>query len=472
MQDNSKLKMTLMHLNLVEKLSIRQIAARLKVGRKRVSDILNGNSLSSIHKEFILDRYQRLIQEWLSQYPRLKATQIFDRLGPYGYQGSYVSVVRFLRQLRPQSHKAYHALEFLPGQEAQVDWFFFKHERLGTLAGFLYVLSYSRYAWGMFYPRHSFEFFLDGHIRSFEHIKGLARQHRYDNLKSVVLSHEPTVQYNPQFLDFARFYSFSIYLCNPYSGNEKGRVERLIRDIRIFLYGETFESIQELNHKFHQWLTRRNQTLHRSTGKTPLELLAQERLLSLPQLPYIPSRNIPVLVSKTAYVEFETNRYSVPSTCASKKALLIAYPEKIEVRIDFKTVARHERSFARGQIIENPLHFEKLLNQSPNFKLERILALVRKMDGAFCDFLDHQENDSQAQLVAYQLFKLLKSVSRCKLASAVREANHISAYKIKTVLSALNIHLDKEPGAVYPQNPNLLNIQYKPRSLNDYDQPS
>lgn len=134
----------------------------------------------------------------------------------YGYQGSYPSVARLSREHRKPKHSVYHPLTFLPGEEAQVDWFFLNHETMGQVAGFIYVLSYSRYAWGQFYPKTSFEFFLAGHLECFKHIGGLAHCHRYDNLKSVVLKRSPEIEYNPQFLDFARFYGFSIHLCNPY----------------------------------------------------------------------------------------------------------------------------------------------------------------------------------------------------------------------------------------------------------------
>jgi len=74
----------------------------------------------------------------------------------------------------------------------------------------------------------------------------LARAQRYDNCSSVVTARDPQIKYNAQFLDFARFYGFSIELCNPNSGNEKGRVERKIRDIRVFLETETFKDLNDL----------------------------------------------------------------------------------------------------------------------------------------------------------------------------------------------------------------------------------
>jgi transposase len=132
--------------------------------------------------------------------------------------------------------KTYWPLTFLPGEEAQVDWFFLNHPILGKLAGFTIILSYSRLAFAHLFPRYSFEFFIEGHLLAFEKLGGTPRALRYDNLRSVVLKQEP-LTYNPAFLDFAHFYGFDIRLCNPAKGNEKGRVERLIRTLR-----DTFEN--------------------------------------------------------------------------------------------------------------------------------------------------------------------------------------------------------------------------------------
>jgi transposase len=459
-----------LHLRQVEKLTQRQISKVLGIGRKRINRILNGaGSAISIPKASILDEYDQLIAHWYKQHPLLKATQVYERLKGYGYQGGYVSVARFTREDRAPKHSAYHPLTFLPGEEAQVDWFFFKHERLGQVAGFLYVLSYSRYAWGIFYPKTSFEFFLAGHLECFKHIGGLARCHRYDNLKSVVLKRSPEIEYNPQFLDFARFYSFSIHVCNPYSGNEKGRVERLIRDIRVFLYAETFDSLGDLNDKFHQWLEKRNATVHRSTQKAPKDLLGQERLIHLPENSYLPNRVIPAVSSKTALVEFDTNKYSVPSTCAGKALEVIAYPDRIEICVAGKTVANHRRSFGKNETIQNPLHAETLLNRTPQFKMQRVLQVMTDMDPAFRHFFDHQDNDGERIQAAYQLFILLKTHSRSMLISAIRELNTLCCFKTKALLSLLQLPDAREPDSLWPQNQQLLNLTYEERRLDDYD---
>lgn len=470
--DKASVEARVRHLREVEKLSIRQIARELGICPKRVRRIVKGTPVpAQPRKALILDPYRQLIAAWYGDYPRLKAKQIYERLTPYGYRGSYRRVAEVTREYRRLKPEVYHPLVFLPGEEAQVDWFFFRHERLGMLAGFLYVLAYSRYAWGRFYPRTSFEFFLAAHLECFEHLKGLARRHRYDNLKSVVLGRRDSgVQYNPQFLDFARFFGFSIHACNPASGNEKGRVERLVRDARVFLYGQDFADLADLNSKFLDWLVKRAHQTHRSTGKTPLELLSEEKLLGLPKGLYPPTRTIPaVAVSKTALVEFETNRYSVPSSCVSQKAEIVVWPEQIEIYVSSQKAAVHPRSFRRKQLIQNPLHAERLLGRTSHFKYQRILQLIESMDPAFRDFLAGHKDETEKIQAAYELFKLLKIYSRTILTSAVRELAGMGAFKIKALRSLLNLPSSKEGDPLWPANPNLLNLSYGQRSLKDYD---
>ena len=468
--DEESLAQRILHLTQVEKLSQRQIAKLLCIDRKRIRRILQEPSTAkAIPEKSILDDYVQLVGHWYQQYPRLKAIQIYQRLKEHGYPGSYASVVRFSHPYRRVKPTAYHTLNFLPGEEAQIDWFFFNHPSLGQVAGFVYLLSYSRYAWGIFYPKTSFEFFLSGHLECFQHLNGLAHRHRYDNLKSVVLKRNPTIEYNPQFLDFSRFYGFSIHLCNPNKGNEKGRVERLIRDIRVFLYGEIFVDLSDLNRKFWAWLNKRNDMIHRSTAKTPKELLVQERLIALPKNIYLARRVIPCVSSKTALVEFETNKYSLPSSCAAKSVEIIAYPQRIELCVNAQKVATHRRSFEKNKIIQNPLHSEKLLNHTPQFKMQRIFQLISNLDPVFNYFLVHQDDELRGMEAAYELFQLLRMHSRVMLISAVKELNTLSCFKIKALRSLLHLPGPKDAQPLWPQNSQLLNLNYQERNLKDYD---
>ena len=472
MKNDEEIIQQVLHLRDVEKLSIRQIARQMGIDRKRLRRILQRSQEDAVvlAKATNLDSFMSLIGEWYSKHPHLQAQQVYERLKDYGYSGGYTCVKLATLGYRRPAKTAYHPLVFNPGQEAQVDWFFFKHETIGSVCGFLYVLAYSRYAWGLFYPRHGFEFFLAGHQECYKHLGGLARSGRYDNLKSVVLRrHLQHIEYNPKFMDFARFYGFSVNVCNPYSGNEKGRVERIIRDIRVFLSTETFSDLADLNRKFQAWLERRNNTIHRSTGQTPKDLLAKENLLKAPANPYSAKRVVPGRVSKTALVEFETNRYSVPTSSVGKLVDIVAHPDHIELWLPGQRIATHKRCFGRMQMIQNPLHAEKLLDRSPKFKKELVQTMIMRMDDAYKLFIERQETAAEQAAVAQAIYQLLRKNSRGMVLSAVRELNGMGCAKLKTLMSRLNAPESESPPEVWPKDVRLLDLTYEERKLSDYD---
>jgi hypothetical protein len=304
---------------------------------------------------------------------------------------------------------------------------------------------------------------------AYKEIGGIPHQGRYDNLKSVVIKRKPEIVFNTQFLDFARHYGFSVYPCTPGRANEKGRVERVIRDIGLFLAANSFENLHDLNTKVSLWRRERNERVHRTTGKTPAELLKEERLKGPPQIDYKAYRMQTGVVSPTGFVSFETNRYSVPSRYSHQPCSLLIYPRHIEIVIQHHRVAYHQRSFLKNQKIENPLHREKMIDITPNFKYQRIYQLMTTMDDALALFLKRAQGEGEDPLEAsYALFKLLKGISKHTLLSAVREANKLGTFKVAYVKSLMQPSSAKEH-PVYPQNSNLLNITYEGRELAKYD---
>ena len=458
------------HLYEVERLSIRQIAKKLRMARKTVARVIRNERVMRSYPDAILRPYERLIDQWYQEYPFLRASQIYERLRGYDFKGSYTSVSVWTRKYRQKKRQAYHELTFLPGEEAQVDWM---EERFpwGVTYGFVMILAYSRYLFVRFYPRQSLEFFLQGHIEAYREIGGVAHRHRYDNLKSVVIERSPEVKFNAQFLDFARHYGFSIHPCNPYRANEKGRVERVIRDIRDFLRVNPFEDLRDLNRKVGLWRVQRNQRIHRATEKAPVEALKEEKLKALPAIPYRPYRVVLASITKTGFVEFETNRYSVPSSYADRSCELFAYPDHLEVMIKGNRIAYHPRVFDRNGKIELPTHRETLLRMTPQFKAKRIYELMDQMDPALHHFLQEGQQEAQDPLaMAYDLFKLLRQVSTAMLLSAVREANRMKIFKTRYVQSLLQVVHPQPPNPLYPQETRLLEIDYERRNLKDYDE--
>jgi transposase len=453
----------------VEGLTGRQIAEKLQMGRRTVSRILSGMTVQKHKKPSIIAPYQRLIAEWYKATPALMAFQVLNRLRGYGYTGGYGTVKLTTLGFRKKRPEAFSELTFLPGEEGQVDWMEWK---IGTTSvyGFVYVLAWSRYAVFHFYPRQSLEFFLDGHIRAFHQVGGVAHRHRYDNLRSVVLQRYPTVRYNPAFLDFARHYGFSLHACNVARGNEKGRVERIIRDCKGFLRVTPVTSLPELNAQVLVWQQERNLRVHRTTQRPPAELLREEKLLPLPQIEARPYRRVSATVSKTAFVEFDLNRYSVPATCVGMAVEILALPDTVEVLVSGRRVAVHPRLFGRNEKTELPAHREGLLLRSPRTKFQRIYELLAGLGPEIKLFLENGQAEGEDPVqAAYVMFRHLRGISKETLLSAVRQANTLKVYKIKYIHSLLARSGAQEPPTVRPQDERLLEITYEARKLDDYD---
>ncbi len=457
------------HLYEVEHLTMRQIARELRMCHKTVARIITGKARQKkAYKPLLLAPYHRLIAEWYARRPSLKATQVYERLREYGYTGKYTQVSTYTRTFR-KKRGAYHELEFLPGHVAQVDWMEAALP-FGRVHGFVFILAWSRYLFVKFYPRSSMEFFLDGHIEAYKEIRGAARENWYDNLKSVIIKRRPELTLNAQFLDFSCHYHFDIHPCTPGRANEKGRVERVIRDIRSFIEVHDFADLGDLNKKVDRWRKERNERIHRATQRTPVSLLPEERLLPLPAVPYRPYRVIQATIGKTAFVEFDTNRYSVPTDYAGAPATICVYPDFLEIVIGDRKIAGHGRSFGRSQKIEHPSHRQKLLERTPHGKYERIYHLMRHMGKEVDVFLSRAESEGEDRLrCAHGLFRLLLGSSKEMLLSAVREAHTLRIYKLRYVESLL-APKGFDPAAVYPQNTSLLEISYKKRELADYDE--
>jgi transposase len=458
------------HLYEVEHLSRRQIAQALHMCTKTVSRILESKER---RKRLVppspLDPFARLIEEWYQKYPSLQATQIMERLASYGYQGSYRNLCRFTKAHRKKRYTAYHELEFLPGEVAQVDWMEATLS-FGKVHAFVFILAWSRYLFVKFYPRSSMEFFLDGHLEAYKEIGGAARSNWYDNLKSVVITRKPELVLNAQFMDYARHVGVSLHACNPGKGNEKGRVERAIRDLRAFVETHDFVDIRNLNDKTGRWRKERHERIHRATGSTPASLLSKEPLLPLPAISYKPYRVVQAMIGKTAFVEFDTNRYSVPTDYAGMAATVLAYPDHVEIVYEQRKIAHHVRSFDRRQKVEHPSHREKLLHRTPHGKYERIYHLMRHMGKEIDNFLVMAESEGEEKLTcAYGLFRLLHTSSKEMLLSAAREANTLRIFRLRYIESLLGPS-GVDPAAVYPQNASLLNISYERRELTDYDE--
>jgi hypothetical protein len=96
--------------------------------------------------------------------------------------------------------------------------------------------------------------------------------------------------------------------------------------------------------------------------------------------------------------------------------------------------------------------------------------VIENMGPLMPSFLEQNKKTGEDPYrTAYLIFKMLPHVSRETLYSAIRDALRQKKPQYKTLETLLNIYplLEMEP--VHPQQSALLQIDYQPRSLEEYD---
>lgn len=319
-----------------------------------------------------LDPYVPFLRAALEEYPKLRATRLHEMITARGYTGSVTQTRRLVRRLRPRPPaEAYLRLHALAGEQAQVDWGHFGLIQVGraqrSLSAFVMVLSRSRAIHVLFTLDQTLESFLRGHVEAFAYFQGVARTLLYDNLKSAVLARQGNViEFHPRLLELAGHYHFLPRPCAVARGNEKGRVERQIRFLRDrFFAARRFRDVDDLNAQFVDW---REQWAHaRPCPGDPSQSVAQmleeerPRLLPLPEHPFECSRVLARTSGKTPYLRFDKNDYSIPPQLVRKPLTLVATPDEVRILDGTDVVARHCRSYDKGQCLEDPRHIAELV---------------------------------------------------------------------------------------------------------------
>jgi len=226
------------------------------------------------------------------------------------------------------------------GEQAQVDWAHFGKFTVGRaqrpLMAFVMVLSYSRHAFVRFYLHGTLANLVRGHVAAFDTFQGAVRTVLYDNMKSVVLERRgDAVRFHPTLLALAAHYHYEPRPVAPARGNEKGRVERLIRFVRDrFFAARRFRDLDDLNAQATHWCetiaAARPCPGDRSRSVRAMFDDERPRLLALPEHPFPTEERLEVAVAKTPYVRFDGNDYSVPHTHVERTLVVRGGPHRLD----------------------------------------------------------------------------------------------------------------------------------------------
>jgi transposase len=367
--------------------SKRQIARELGIHRDTVSRLLRreaGEVPQFQRQEWscpVLGPYREVIEAWLKadeQAPRKQrhtAKRIYERLREeYDFTGSERRVRAYVAELRQKPKEAFLPLGFAPGEMAQVDW----AEVTVNLAGiktklqlFCLVLNYSGTLYCQAFERANQEAFFEGHTQAFAFLGGVPKTITYDNLASAVkrILQGKNREENERFVVFRSGWLFDSRFCQPAKGNEKGRVENMVKfaERNLFTPVPCVDSLAELNTLLRERCLAYQQHVQARQSESVGERLEQEHphLLPIPAHPPECCRIISLKADKSAMVQFETNRYSVPSQYAHTSVWLKAFVDRVEITNQEEILASHARLPGRFQESIRFEHYRKILERKP-----------------------------------------------------------------------------------------------------------
>ena len=347
--------------------------------------------------------------------------------------------------------------------------------------GFVMVSSYSRHLFLRFYLNAQMNNFLRAHVDAFQHFNGVARTLLYDNLRSVVLERRgDAIRFHPTLLELAAHYRFAPRPVAPYRGNEKGRVERMIRFVRDrFFAARPFTDLDDLNAQALAWCTETaaERPCPEDRHRTVRDVFDEEqpRLLPLPDNPFETDERLQLSVRKTPYARFDKNDYSVPHDRVNRTLVVLANLKTVRILDDNLLIASHPRSFDQGQQIEDPNHIEALIEHKRAARKHRAIDRLHHAAPAAKElFLRAGQRAHHLGVLTRGLLRLLDSHGPAALDEAIRDALQQDAPHLGTVRQLIDRrrHARGVPPPLpvhLPDDARVRDLHVQPHSLSDYE---
>ena len=285
----------------------------------------------------------------------------------HDYQGSYRSVLRFVRDRYPQPRlRPFRRVETPPGAQAQVDWGEFSNLDIGAgpqkLHAFVLVLSHSRkevLVWSRHMDQLSWH---QVHNEALRRLGGVPAVLRIDNLKTgVAHGAGPWGEVNAAYRAYARAVGFHVDACLPRCPEHKGKVENKVRFVRRRLrLSGPFGSLTELQQQTDKQLAALDgQRLCPVTGQSVQQSFEAElRLLRpLPVLPEPFELALTRTVQRDCTVHFEGRVDSVPFRLCGLAVEVRGCGGVVQVWHEGRLVAEHPRQ-TQERLVLDPSHYD------------------------------------------------------------------------------------------------------------------
>jgi len=315
----------------------------------------------------IVDEVEPRIRELLQAWPSMPATVVAERIG---WDRSITVLTDRVRELRPVYLPPDPAsrTSYLAGEIAQCDLWFppitlpvgFGQTRTATqLPVLTMACGYSRWLSAVLIPTRAAEDLFGGWWQLLDALGAVPRVLVWDGEGAVGRWRRGVSVLTAECQAFRGTLGVKVLICRPADPEAKGLIERAHGYLETsFLPGRTFSSPADFNAQLAEWLQLVNRRPRRALGCAPAERIAadQAAMLALPPVAPATGWRASTRLARDHYLRLDGNDYSVHPAVIGRRVELVADLERVRVLCDGRTVADHERVWARHQTVSDPAH--------------------------------------------------------------------------------------------------------------------
>ena len=377
-----------------------------------------------------------------------------DLVEQFSFTHKYNSVKRFVRGLKRKDPEQYDRLEFLPGEEAQVDY----GQGAKTLGDkgkylrprlFVMTLKYSGRSFRKVIWKSGQEAWARLHEEAFRYFGGCPEYVVLDNLKEGVITpdiYEPEL--NPLYMAVLTHYGVMADPARVKDPDRKGTVENAIQHTQnTALKGRVFESIDGQNnwliHWEENWAAKR---IHGRMKRQVEEMFQEEkpflRPLPLVGFPYFCQETRKV--SDDGTIQVGRSYYSALPAPLHQEVIVRIYADEIEI-IDPRSMEKirtHQKSRRAGEVKMEPE--DRIFNPSRQTDF-----LLRKAEGIgpntrrLCALL-FEEQGRSGQRRMQGIVNLARRYEACHIEQTANEAILMGSRSYKAFCRLVEIKKTKE----------------------------
>ncbi len=394
---------------------------------------------------------------WIEQQVRLSrnAMAIYqDLVEQFSFTHRYNSVKRFVRGLKRKDPEQYDRLEFLPGEEAQVDY----GQGAKTLGDkgkylrprlFVMTLKYSGRSFRKVIWKSGQEAWARLHEEAFRYFGGCPQYVVLDNLKEGVITpdiYEPEL--NPLYMAVLTHYGVTADPARVRDPDRKGTIENAIQHTQnTALKGRVFEGIDEQNTWLIHWEEKWAKTRIHGRMKRQVEEMFQEEKPFLSPLPLIGFqyfRQETRKVSDDGTIQVGQSYYSALPAPLHQEVIVRIYADEIEI-IDPRSMEKirtHQKSHRAGEVKMEPE--DRIFN--PSRQTDYLLSKAKSIGPntrRLCDLL-FEEQGRVGQRRIQGIVNLARRYNACHIEQTAHEAIEMGLRSYKAFCRLVEIKKTKE----------------------------